>query len=560
MNIKLTSRFKPFTFDEMVKPLQNYKEAYDKVEEQYGELSEKTEMWKDIADKTNSPEAYAMYKKYSDELRSVTDDFATGMTMQNRSQLLGMRRRYASEIIPIENAKKAFDKMIETREKISAGDDSAIFVNQYNSLDDFLHGGVADNTYISGNKLMERVAMKCEAYGKSEYGKMQLDRAGLSRGYQDLWVQKNGYSMADLQQVLDKAPNTQAAKDIQMIINSELNAVGYQKLNDYDKGRLNSYATDGAYRGLSNPQYHFVDSGLAHAQNYEMENKRLAEEVRAHKASESLRAKELQQSNAHFWAQLRQSDRHHKDQMRAARHSNSSKSSSSYAQKEAAMIDLIASGKATEEQAKKLIFGTQKEKIEAAKQLASGAGGIEAALNYEHAVNNPASEETLKKLNVKVGHGGLNVTGTGVWGIGSGRKVVSSTLSPQAYYDTKNKKGDDGRGSWDQWYSIGNFGKDKNGKYIYLGGGVHPNRNYKRLTWDQVKSKYPEDASAIRSHFSSYGDNPANYNWAKAGGSYLFDDARKYPTGYHWDAPEVRTSKPKVVAGKKTSGRKAVSK
>lgn len=531
MNIKLTSKFKPFTFDEMVKPLQNYKEAYDKVEEQYGALSEKTEMWKDIADKTNSPEAYAMYKKYSDELQAITNDFATGMTMQNRSQLLGMRRRYAAEIIPIENAKKAFDKMIETREKISAADDSAIFVNHYNSIDDFLHGGTADNTYVSGNKLMARVAAKCEAYGRSEYGKMEIAKT-VSRGYQDLYEQKNGYSYADLKEVLEQHPNSKAAQDINAIIQSELHSAGYDNLNDFDKSKLVTYAESGAYSGLSKPAFQFVDSGLAHAQNYEMENKRLA------------------QADRHFYAQLAQADRHHKDQMRAARNSSGN---SSYERKQAAMIDLIASGKATEAQARALVFGTEQQKIQAAKQIGKQGKLVDDAVNYETAINNPASEDKIKKLNIKAGHGGLNVTRSG----GKG-KITSSTLSPQAFYDVRKNIQDDGIERWDKHYSIGNFGKGKDGRYIYTGGGTHPVRDYKRLTWSDVQKQYPSDAQAIREHFTAYGEDPVNYHWAKDGGGYLFDDKRLYPTGYHYDAPRV------VVAGKKanknkTSGRKNVS-
>ena len=86
MYITLNSQFRPFTYDELVKPLQDYGEAYREVEEQYATLAQQTEAWKNIATQENSPEAYAMYKKYSDELNAVVEDFSRGMTIQNRGQ------------------------------------------------------------------------------------------------------------------------------------------------------------------------------------------------------------------------------------------------------------------------------------------------------------------------------------------------------------------------------------------------------------------------------------------------------------------------------------------
>ena len=35
MNIRITSKFRPFSFDELLKPMVIYKEAYDKAEEDY---------------------------------------------------------------------------------------------------------------------------------------------------------------------------------------------------------------------------------------------------------------------------------------------------------------------------------------------------------------------------------------------------------------------------------------------------------------------------------------------------------------------------------------------
>lgn len=169
MYLTLNSEFRPFTYDELVKPLSDYTEAYNKVEEQYSTLAQQTEAWKNIATQENSPEAYAMYKRYSDELNAVIDDFSRGMTAQNRSKLTGLKSRYSSEITPISLAYDAMSKANAYRDTVKGQDDSAIFnVDRYNSLDDFLNGQMADNSFISGNNLQATIAnqMLMDSYNK----------------------------------------------------------------------------------------------------------------------------------------------------------------------------------------------------------------------------------------------------------------------------------------------------------------------------------------------------------------------------------------------------------
>lgn len=161
MNLVINSQFRPFTYDEMVKPLVQYKEVYDKVEQDYSDLATQTEMWKDIVNQTNSPEAYAMYKEYSDRLNSIVEDFSRGMTLKNRGALLGMKRDYARNITPIARASEAMNAANELR--VKAGPDAIFEVGEYNSLDQFLHGKTANNKYQSREALTKKTAAMTEA-------------------------------------------------------------------------------------------------------------------------------------------------------------------------------------------------------------------------------------------------------------------------------------------------------------------------------------------------------------------------------------------------------------
>lgn len=176
MYITINSEFKPFTYDELTKPLRDYTEAYNKVEEQYATLAQQTEAWKNIATQENSPEAYAMYKKYSDELNAVVEDFSKGMTIQNRSKLSGLKARYASEITPIANAYSAMQAANAYRDTVKGKDDSVIFnVDRYNSLDDFLNGQMADNNYISGKALQDDIAKQTLMESYNKYNQLIAD-------------------------------------------------------------------------------------------------------------------------------------------------------------------------------------------------------------------------------------------------------------------------------------------------------------------------------------------------------------------------------------------------
>lgn len=173
MYITINSEFKPFTYDELTKPLRDYTEAYNKVEEQYATLAQQTEAWKNIATQENSPEAYAMYKKYSDELNAVVEDFSRGMTIQNRGKLTGLKSRYASEITPIATAYEAMQKANAYRDTIRGQDNSAVFnVDRYNSLDDFLNGQMADNSFISGKNLQATIATQLLSDSYNKYNEL----------------------------------------------------------------------------------------------------------------------------------------------------------------------------------------------------------------------------------------------------------------------------------------------------------------------------------------------------------------------------------------------------
>lgn len=198
MYIQIDSKFSPFTYDEMVKPLLQYKEAYEKAEAEYTDLATQTEAWRDSVNRENSPEAFEMFQRYSGDLDNIINDFSKGMTASNRRALIGMKRRYAQDILPIAKASEALKEANKFRAE--KGPDAIFEVSEYNSIDDFLHGKTANNKYQSKEALTKKTAAITEAAMAEALKDPDVELALENQAWEI--TQHTGGSYADLAEAL----------------------------------------------------------------------------------------------------------------------------------------------------------------------------------------------------------------------------------------------------------------------------------------------------------------------------------------------------------------------
>ena len=206
MNIRITSKFRPFSFDELLKPMAIYKEAYDKGEEDYNSLAVQTEQWRDVANRTQSPKAYAIFHEYEDALNKAADDFSRGMTLQTGNQLLNLKRRYASDIMPIGKAATRKKELMEEQRKLELQDPRFWQRNAADiSIDELMEN--PDVTY--GNSYSKK-ALTSEAAaiaqnlskGLIKYGKgMPVDE------YTNTFIKHSGLQPSDIQDYLEGKPS-----------------------------------------------------------------------------------------------------------------------------------------------------------------------------------------------------------------------------------------------------------------------------------------------------------------------------------------------------------------
>lgn len=264
MQLVIDSKFRPFSYDELIKPLMQYKEAYDKVEADYSNLAAQTEQWKDIANQTQSPEAYAMYSKYANDLNNIVDDFSKGMTLQNRSKLLAMKRRYASDIKPIENAANRRKELADEQRRIDAQDPTRLWQRRASdmSLDEFIHNPSADyGKGISGATLTAQVAAGASALAKEFRDNPEKMRKLVGGDYYEYVKQRGFSSQAVLAAIMN---NPDASPILTNLVESTMDATGVKDWGSKSTiQQAYNYARQGLWNAVGQDEAQLVNNWRA---------------------------------------------------------------------------------------------------------------------------------------------------------------------------------------------------------------------------------------------------------------------------------------------------------
>lgn len=264
MILTINSQFNPFSYDELTRPLVQYKEAYDKVEQDYSNLAIQTEQWKDIANQTKSPEAYAMYSKYANDLNNILDDFSKGMTIKNRSQLLSMKRRYASDIKPIENAANRRKELADEQRRIDAQDPTRLWQRRASdmSLDEFIHNPSADyGKGISGATLTAQVAAGASALAKEFRDNPEKMRKLVGGDYYEYVKQRGFSSQAVLAAIMN---NPDASPVLTNLVESTMDATGVKDWGSKSTiQQAYNYARQGLWNAVGQDEAQLVNNWRA---------------------------------------------------------------------------------------------------------------------------------------------------------------------------------------------------------------------------------------------------------------------------------------------------------
>lgn len=231
------SKFKPFSYAELIQPIQLAEAAHQAVEDQYNELSTKANVWDKLAGEQPDSKVSTLYRDYANDLRNQANQLAKeGLTPSSRQGLLEMKSRYSTDIIPIEQAYNA--RAAEAAEQLAGKAKGIVYEGNasLSSLDRYLYNpqiryGMADSQ--EGYKRVYNSAKALQGqlrnYGNGE----RLDY------YTKTWLQEHGYkqdeanqAIKDIQEALTSGDNIRGNNILSDILAQEMNTSGVANWNN----------------------------------------------------------------------------------------------------------------------------------------------------------------------------------------------------------------------------------------------------------------------------------------------------------------------------------------
>ena len=270
--LTIGAKYRPFSYEELIRPVAMATETHAKIDEQYAALQEKAGVWENLANKETDPESYKKYKEYSDALRIQADNLAkNGLNSQSMRDMLNLRARYSSDIVPLEQAYTRRRQLADEQRKMIMQNPTLKFERDMNttSLDDFVKNPELDYGYsVNGAMIAQQASQAYAHLAKSIQEEPQYKHILNGTYYQSMI--KSGYTP---EQILALARNDESAPAVLRQISQQIydstgvedfikkaypeaasngnQAVQAQEWRDY----VNSYINQGAWSAVGTSQF-----------------------------------------------------------------------------------------------------------------------------------------------------------------------------------------------------------------------------------------------------------------------------------------------------------------
>lgn len=250
------AKFRPFSYQEMLQPLQAYTQEYNTIQEGIGELGTKADVFERMANEQTDPQAYAIYKQYSNDLAKQAESLAKqGLTPASRQGLIDMKRRYSSEIVPIEQAYKRRQELIDEQRKLQAQDSTLLFDRPAStlSLDELIANPALSPQSYSGALLSKQVGTAAQNLAKEVRENPRKWRTILGNQYYETIMQK-GFRPDEIMQAVQNNPK--ASPILQGIVEDAIGSSGIRNWGDENiLNRAYEYARQGLWNAVGETQY-----------------------------------------------------------------------------------------------------------------------------------------------------------------------------------------------------------------------------------------------------------------------------------------------------------------
>lgn len=255
MYLVIDSKFDPFTYDELMKPIISYGTAYNKAEEDYSDLIKQAETFRNQAAQMQNQESYNRYQQYMTDLKAAADDFSKGMTINNRAALTRLKHRYGTDIVPISQSSIELQKSQKNRQDITAKNPTAIYKKNNYNIDSFLNGEIANDDYIVGDTLTKNALAESTSLIQSTIQEADL-KSKLNNTKTPYIVTSQGVDPNDAIRALDDNISAEqltdpVLKSIRELYDRHLSSSGYEEFDDLGKSQIKDALKRGIIQGVS---------------------------------------------------------------------------------------------------------------------------------------------------------------------------------------------------------------------------------------------------------------------------------------------------------------------
>ena len=195
--------FQPFSYQELLAPVMHQQQVQDQLAEQYEKLSSQADILEAMGANDKDSKAYRNFKNYSDNLRTEADNlYRNGLNSESRLRLSELKRRYNSEIVPIQNAWNKREEEAQMQLKASIANPMIRFTRDASrtSLDQYLanpSGGygvinlanIATQASAAFKNLSKQIRDKVKVEGIDPLTNNYIQTYGLSPDIINNWLQ-----------------------------------------------------------------------------------------------------------------------------------------------------------------------------------------------------------------------------------------------------------------------------------------------------------------------------------------------------------------------------------
>lgn len=261
-----TSRFKPYSFKELLEPFALYREDYREQQDALTDLDTKASIWENMINKEQDPELYAQYQDYANKLKAQADIIATeGLNPTSRQAMLNLKSRYSKDIVPIEQAFSTRKEQVKAQQQALMQNPSLMFsrIASNTKLLDYVNNPELGFETINGDQVTQRVFQQATALSKEliDSGKEEL-RQVLGGDYYE-YVKQRGFTREAVLAAIMNSPD--ASPVLQKLVEDAVESTGVRGWNNQDMlNRVTNYAQQGLWGAVGTTETQLVDNWRKH--------------------------------------------------------------------------------------------------------------------------------------------------------------------------------------------------------------------------------------------------------------------------------------------------------